>query len=125
MRMANKCAPILVAVLAASGLSAACSLVPPGGDANPAPTLNFRDVSGGPVAFESGQPVPTFDRQPRLQLDLDGTWRFDPQPVDTSLSLSSRKESLAAITGEVGGREDPQFDESSWTNLDVPGPFNM
>jgi beta-galactosidase/beta-glucuronidase len=125
MRMANKCAPILVAALAASGLSAACSLVPSGGHADLAPTLSFRDVSGGPVAFESGQPVPTFDRQPRLQLDLDGTWRFDPHPVDTNLSLTSRKESLAGITSELGGREDPKFDDSSWTNLDVPGTFNM
>ena len=122
--MANKCALALVAVFAASGLSAACSVVPSGGHADLAPTLGFRDVSGGPVAFESGQPVPTFDRQRRLQLDLDGTWRFDPQPVDTNLSLRSRRESLAAITNELGGRADAQFDDSSWTNLDVPGTFN-
>jgi beta-galactosidase/beta-glucuronidase len=122
--MANKCAPLLVAALAASGLGAACSLVPSGGHADLAPTLSFHDVSGGPVAFESGQPVPTFDRQPRLQLNLDGTWRFDPQPVDTNLSLTSRKESLAAINRELGGRDGAQFDDSSWTNLDVPGTFN-
>src|ERR1700746_1827987 len=100
MRMANKCAPILVAVLAASGLSASCSLVPSSGHADLAPTLSFRDVSGGPVAFESGQPVPTCDRQPRLQLDLDGPWRFDAQALDTNLSLASRRESLGAITRE-------------------------
>jgi glycosyl hydrolase family 2 len=122
--MANKCARVLVAALAASGLSAACSLVPSGGHADLAPTLNFQHVSGGPVAFESGQPVPTFDRQPRLQLGLDGPWRFDPQPVDTNLSLTTRKESLAAITRELGGRDDAHFDDSSWTNLDVPGTFN-
>jgi beta-galactosidase len=124
MRMANKCALVLVAVLAASGLSAACSLVPSSGHADLAPTLSFMDVPGGPVAFESGQPVPTFDRQPRLQLDLDGTWRFDPQPLDTNLSLTARKQSLAAITRDLGGRTDARFDDSSWTNLDVPGTFN-
>jgi beta-galactosidase len=122
--MANKCALAVVALLAASGLGAACSLVPSGGHADLAPTLEFRNVSGGPVAFESGQPVPTFDRQPRLQIDLDGTWRFDPQPVDTSLSLTGRKESLGAITRELGGRADAQFDDSTWTTIDVPGTFN-
>jgi beta-galactosidase/beta-glucuronidase len=122
--MANKCALWLVAVLAASGLGAACSLVPSGGHADLAPTLSFRDASGGPVAFESGQPVPTFDRQPRLQLDLDGTWRFDPEPLDTNLSLTDRKGSLAAITRELGDRADAQFDDSAWSNLDVPGTFN-
>ena len=28
------------------------------------------------VAFQSGQPVPTFDPQPRTGIDLSGTWRF-------------------------------------------------
>ncbi|HEV2476108.1 MAG TPA: glycoside hydrolase family 2 TIM barrel-domain containing protein, partial [Candidatus Dormibacteraeota bacterium] len=122
--MANRCALATVAVFAVAGLSAACSLVPSGGHADLAPTLSFRNVSGGPVAFESGQPVPTFDRQPRLQLDLDGTWRFDQQAVDTNLSLTTRRESLAAITRELGGRTGAQFDDGSWSKLDVPGTFN-
>ena len=45
----------------------ACSLIPSGGHADLAPTLSFQDEPGGPVAFQSGQPVPTFDRQPRLR----------------------------------------------------------
>ena len=123
--MANKCAAGFIAVLAAPLLGAACSLVPSGSHADLAPTLGFQDVTGGPVAFESGQPVPTFDRQPRTQLDLDGEWRFDPQPVDPALSFSNRKDALAGITKELGQRAGPQFDDSSWTNIDVPGTFNV
>ncbi|HKV89336.1 MAG TPA: glycoside hydrolase family 2 TIM barrel-domain containing protein [Candidatus Dormibacteraeota bacterium] len=123
--MANKCAAGFIVVLAAPLLGAACSLVPSGSHADLAPTLGFRDGTGGPVAFESGQPVPTFDRQPRTQLDLDGAWRFDPQPVDPGLSFSNRKDALPRITRELGQRAGPQFDDSSWTNIDVPGTFNI
>jgi beta-galactosidase len=123
--MANKCALGILAVLAASGFGAACSLVPSGSRADLTPTLSFRDVSGGPVAFESGQPVPTFDRQPRLQIDLDGTWRFDSEAVDENMSLTDRKSSLAPITRELAGRADPEHDDSAWSSIDVPGSFNM
>ena len=67
---------------------AACSLVPTPGQADLAPTLSLQDQPGGVVAFESGQPVPTFDRQPRLVADLDGTWRFEPHTFDTAASLT-------------------------------------
>src|SRR5215469_15312775 len=98
--MLNRCALVLLASLSLAPAVAGCSLVLSGGHANLPPTLTFEDVPGGPVAFESGQPVPTFDRQPRLSADLDGTWRFDAVHLDTSLSLSERKASLKGITVE-------------------------
>lgn len=124
--MANKCAAMGIGIFLLVGIAgSACSLVPSSGQADLAPTLKFEDVSGGPVAFESGQPVPTFDRQTRIQVDLDGKWRFDPAPVDTSLTLSDRSSSLDAITKELGTRADPQYDDSGWSTIAVPGTFNM
>jgi beta-glucuronidase len=105
-------------------LSTACSLVPSGGQANLQPTLTLQDQPGGVVAFQSGQPVPTFDRQPREQIDLDGAWRFEAGPVDTSLSLTDRKSALRELTDELGPRAGYFFDDSSWSALDVPGTFN-
>ncbi len=122
--MANKCAATLVLCLAVLLLGAACSLVPSAGSADLKPNLSFQDEPGGPVAFETGQPVPTFDRQPRLQLDLDGPWRFDAQALDTSLSLTDRKSSLPRITSDMGDRGARVFDDSQWPALDVPGTFN-
>ena len=124
--MANKCAGVGMCALLLVGIAgSACSLVPSSGHADLASTLKFQDVSGGPVAFESGQPVPTYDRQTRVQVNLDGTWRFDPAPVDTGLSLSDRKSSLDSITKELGSRADPQYDDSAWSTIAVPGSFNM
>jgi len=105
-------------------LATACSLVPSGGKANLQPTLSLQDEPGGVVAFQSGQPVPTFDRQPRLQADLDGQWKFQAQPLDTDLSLTDRKVSMSGISKELGPRADPAYDDSGWSNLEVPGTFD-
>ncbi len=115
---------VLAAALVLPLAAAACSLVPTPGQANLAPTLALQDEPGGAVAFESGQPVPTFDRQPRLVTDLDGAWRFDPQKLDTAASLTDRKRSLGDLTAELGLRAGLIYDDATWPAIDVPGTFN-
>ncbi len=122
--MPRPVALILFAFLILPLVASACTLVPAAGRANLAPTLSFQDEVGGPVAFQSGQPVPTFDRQPRLRADLDGAWRFEPQLLDTNLSLTDRKSSLSTITAALGSRANVIYDDSKWTSIDVPGTFN-
>ena len=116
---------ILAACLVLPLASAACSLVPAGGHADLAPTLSFQDKPGGPVAFQSGQPVPTFDREPRLRADLDGVWRFDRVPVDTGLSLTNRSSVRKVLDAELGSRAGMLFDSSGWPAIQVPGTFNQ
>lgn len=116
---------IIVATVLILPLSTACSLVPAAGRADLAPTLKFQDELGGPVAFEGGQPVPTFDRQRARQvIDLDGGWRFEPQVFDSTLSLTNRKSVLADITSDAGLRTAGIFDDSQWQTINVPGTFN-
>jgi beta-galactosidase/beta-glucuronidase len=120
----NRCALALAWCLALPVALAACSLTLSSGKADLPATLSFEDEPGGPVAFQSGQPVPTFDRQPRLRAELDGTWRFDAVHIDTSLSLTDRKSSLKQLTREMGRRAEAQYDDSSWPAIAVPGTFN-
>src|SRR5437899_1717053 len=115
---------VLAGALVLPMAAAACSLVPTPGQANLAPTLSLQDEPGGVVAFESGQPVPTFDRQPRLVVDLDGAWRFDPQKLDIAASLTDRKSSLSDLTAELGQRAAPIYDDATWAAIAVPGTFN-
>src|SRR5207237_6790575 len=103
---------------------AAGSLVPSGAHADLAPTLTFQDEPGGPVAFQSGQPVPTFDRQPRLRQELGGVWRFQPQGLDTNLSLTNRSSAQKALTAELSDRAGVLYDTSGWQAIQVPGSFN-
>ncbi len=88
------------------------------------PTLEMDDVDGGNVAFQNGIPVPTFEFEPRLRIDLDGTWRVERQPIDDELSMTAREESLDAIVAKAAGRERPGFDDSSWQEIEVPGTLN-
>src|SRR6266480_562188 len=106
-------------------LATTCSLVPSGGKANHQPTLILQDEPGGVVAFESGQPVPTFDREPREQLDLRGAWRFEASSLNTTLSLTDRKDSMRDLTNELGPRADLFYDDSSWSAVNIPGTFDM
>jgi beta-glucuronidase len=115
---------VLVMFLLLPLVAATCSLVPSGGKADLAPTLSLQDEPGGVVAFQSGQPVPTFDRQPRLEADLDGTWRFEPRTFDSAFTLTDRKTSMREISANLGSRAGVLFDDSSWSEIDVPGTFN-
>ena len=115
---------IVTACLMLPLAAAACSLVPSADRGDLAPTLSFRDEPGGPVAFQSEQPVPTFDHQPRLRTDLDGAWKFEPQSFDAGLSLTNRKSSLGALTTDLGSRAEFAYNDSQWSPIDVPGTFN-
>ncbi|TMC09808.1 MAG: hypothetical protein E6J41_09820 [Chloroflexi bacterium] len=115
-------ATVLVGLLPLAAL--ACSGPAPG-QARLRPTLELRQVDGGQVAYEEGQPVPTFDPQPRTRLDLSGTWRFQEAALDDALTFADRDSgALSALTAEAGTRLLGTYDDSSWAPLDVPGTFS-
>ena len=104
--------------------AAACSGPPPG-QATLRPTLELRQVDGGQVAFEQGQPVPTFDQQPRAHIDLSGTWRFQEAPLDDALTFADRDSGARrSLTAEAGARLRGTYNDSSWSQLAVPGTFS-
>ena len=104
--------------------AAACSGPPPG-QASLRPTLELRQVDGGQVAYEQGQPVPTFDPQPRTRIDLTGAWRFQEAALDDTLTFADRDGGVKrALTAEAGPRLQAAYDDSSWSQLDVPGTFS-
>lgn len=112
------------AVLSLPLLAAACSFIPTAGRGDLPTTLSFQEEPGGPVAFQDGQPVPTFDWEPRLRAELDGAWKFDPEPLDTNLSLANRDSAMPGIKAEMGSRADTAYDDASWSQVTVPGSFN-
>jgi beta-glucuronidase len=88
------------------------------------PTLSLEDHGGAQIAMQDGLPVPTFDPQARRTITLDGPWRVQLASLDSDLSLTDRSTSLAPITAEAAGREGPDFDDSGWKVMDVPGAVN-
>lgn len=88
------------------------------------PTLTMEDVAGVEVAMQNGMPVPTYSRQPRPRIDLDGEWRVDRVELDPLLTMASRDRSLPAIEDEAGGRHLADYTDTDWERLPVPGTTN-
>src|SRR5436190_14434934 len=96
----------------------------PAAAAELAPTLSVQTIRGSRIAFQNGIPVPTFSFQPRRRLDLSGRWRVQSMAMDNDLSLAVRSRSANRIVADAGGRERPNFDDTSWAPVDVPGSYN-
>ncbi|MBO0707040.1 MAG: beta galactosidase jelly roll domain-containing protein, partial [Candidatus Dormibacteraeota bacterium] len=90
-----------------------------------APTLNLRTLNGATVPFENGAPVPGFQRQGRPFIDLDGTWRWQPEPMNDALALGARSRTLPLIVRNAGGRQASAYQDQSWSSVTVPGTFNL
>ncbi len=88
------------------------------------PTLDMAEVGGGSIAIQNGIPVPTFEFEPRLRIDLGGSWRVERAALDDAVSLSDRDGGLEQIVAQAGGRQTPGFDDSGWEQTDVPGTLN-
>lgn len=122
MRPARRFAGIVLATVLLGLLLSACAS--PVAQAELAPTLSFKSVAGSRIAFQDGIPVPTFSFQPRRRLDLTGRWRVNVMPMDNDLSLSKRPHALKQIIADARGREQPLYDDSRWSTVEVPGSFN-
>ncbi|HEY6875011.1 MAG TPA: sugar-binding domain-containing protein [Candidatus Dormibacteraeota bacterium] len=114
----------LAAVLFSLAAVSSCGI----NNVNPAglpTTLGFQTVDGGRVAMQNGQPVPDFGFQPRPRLDLDTGWRFQPARLDNQLTFEPRSISLKSIEMEAAGRQLPDFDDSLWKPITVPGSVDL
>jgi beta-galactosidase len=89
------------------------------------PTLDVKQVDGGLVAFQNGQPVPDFGARQRPRIALDGQWRFQATQLDDNLSFNDRRQTLSKVVGEAGSRLRESFDDSRWQLSSVPGTFDQ
>ncbi|NIK77160.1 beta-glucuronidase [Paenibacillus castaneae] len=88
-------------------------------------TMELRKVNGVTVPFQNGIPVPSFDAQQRLKLDLKGVWKKERFAADHDFSLSQRNDEwFERVRMEAGGRIDAAFDDSTWAQRQLPFPEN-
>jgi beta-galactosidase len=113
-----------MALLVASLCLLACSSTQPT-QATLRPTLEVRQVDGGLVAFQNGQPVPDFEIQQRPRISLNGQWRFQASQLSDTLSFNDRRQTLSGLTAEAGKRLQEAFDDSGWSLGSVPGTFDQ
>jgi beta-glucuronidase len=88
-------------------------------------TLELRSVRGGEVAFQDGQPIPSFAFQSsRLRLDLAGAWDVELAnfaPEAAFITPPGRGDALAA---EAHGRQELGYDTSGWGQIEIPGSLD-
>jgi beta-galactosidase len=88
-------------------------------------TFKLRAIDGIQVPFQHGIPVPSFDPQDRLKLDLAGVWRKQRFQADHDFSLSVRGEKwFTRLAAEAEGRFQEVYDDSAWETMTLPLPEN-
>jgi beta-glucuronidase len=122
--MERRLATALVALVIASLCLFGCSSNQPH-HATLKPTLEVRQVDGGQVAFQNGQPVPEFGVQQRPRISLDGQWRSQITQLDDGISFNDRRQTLARMVAEAGPRLQETYDDSRWPLSSVPGTFDL
>jgi hypothetical protein len=114
----------LLLVLVVVGALGSCTIGSfPGTQATLQPTLQLRQVDGGSVAFQAGQPVPDFGMQPRPRIDLAGQWRFQPAArLDQALTFGDRGQTRRGLTAEAGNRPATGSRRATTTRGGAPWP---
>ncbi|RAP73818.1 glycoside hydrolase family 2 protein [Paenibacillus montanisoli] len=89
-------------------------------------TLSLQQTEEGiHIPFQNGIPVPSFDPQERLKLDLGGIWRKQRFDADHDFSMAARDERwFVQAAEEAGGRTEINYDDSAWQTIQLPRPEN-
>ena len=85
-------------------------------------TFEVREIDGLNVPFQNGIPYPSWERQDRPYIELNGAWRSERQGVDHKLTLYQRTpETVKLLEGEGAGRHKSDYDDSAWKEKPIPG----
>jgi beta-glucuronidase len=88
-------------------------------------TMELREMDGLSVPFQNGIPVPSFDAQKRLKLDLAGIWKKERFTADHDFSLSERNDQwFERLYAEIQGRTEVHFNDGDWETRTLPFPEN-
>ncbi len=93
--------------------------------ANLQATFYLQNEGGISIPFQNGMPVPTFEKQDRQTIDLDGTWKKFRFTADHNISLAARDSAgYANLLTEAQNMFAPGFNDSSWVTKTIPSVEN-
>ena len=88
-------------------------------------TFSLQNEGGISVPFQNGIPVPTFEKQDRQIIDLDGTWKKFRFNADHNISLAARDSAgYANLLTEAQNMFSPSFNDSGWVTKIIPSVEN-
>ena len=89
-------------------------------------TLNLEQVDGIKIPYQNGFPVPTFEKQNRLIINLKGEWKKQRFSANDNFTLSKRDSSgYANIINEAAQRHTSSYDDSGWLTKIFPSVENQ
>ncbi len=89
------------------------------------PTLELKDIDGIKIPYQNRIPLPTFEKQKRIIIDLSGNWKKQRFSADDNVSLSKRdEEGLTSLITEAAGRNLSNYDDISWDDKILPNVEN-
>jgi beta-galactosidase len=88
-------------------------------------TFEVRTIDEVAVPFQGGLPLPSFEKQRRPIIDLQGAWRKQRFTSDHVITLGLRDSAgYAALVSQAAGRHLPNFDDAAWPPKNVPSVEN-
>jgi beta-glucuronidase len=85
----------------------------------------LKSLNAVKIPFQNGIPVPTFEKQNRQVIDLNGTWKKQRFSANHDISLAARDSiGYANLVSESQNRFSPDYDDGSWDTKNIPSVEN-
>jgi len=89
-------------------------------------TFTLKSVDGIKIPFQYGMPVPTFEKQNRLMINLAGQWKKQRFNASDNITLAKRDSAgYQNLLNEAQGRHSSSYDDSGWENKILPSVENQ
>jgi len=89
-------------------------------------TISLKQIDGINIPFQNGMPLPTFEKQNRLTINLGGNWKKQRFNANDNITLAKRDATgYQNLVNEASGRHLPNYDDSQWQDKLIPSVENQ
>lgn len=125
LRKVFSCCALAIVLSLCTILSAGTAEVQPAENKTQPPTFEVREIEGLYVPFQNGIPFPSWEKQERVYIDLNGAWKVERQSVDHKLTLYNRTpENIKLLEKEGADRFAAGYNDAGWKEKQIPGVEN-
>ncbi len=88
-------------------------------------TFGLNEIEGINVPYQNGMPVPSFEKQNRTIINLQGEWKKQRFNADDNITLAKRDAAgYQNLINEAAERYLPSYDDSGWETKILPAVEN-
>ncbi len=89
-------------------------------------TLQLQNVDGVMIPYQNGIPLPSFEKQERLIINLAGTWKKQRFASNSGITMAKRDVTgMINLINEAQKRHLAEYDDSGWENKELPSVENQ